>query len=563
MDSLPNLVTNTSIQKCAEMKQNGGYVQGIAYALSKLGAFSNVYDYLDAGHHGWLGWDSNFAPTAQLMLDTVKLTGTSPVAGFITNSANYSALVEPYFTAASTVNGTTVRQSKWVDWNQYVDEQSFALAFRDELVSLGFDSHIGMLIDTSRNGWGGSARPDAASTSTDLNTFVDASRIDRRLHAGNWCNQSGAGRAARGSLVLGSVPAADDERLSAAVNGEEDSRRRHDPGSHDTAAETSPPTLEAHGRRPRDRVSGMSGHRSMVSSILALTLLAGCVSKVKYDRSVQDATGARAAAVRCSADEAAARAEIERLKASLSEAQALAGDKDRTLAQAEVDRHDLETKLDDATAVIQQLRGELERLGKNADALIAEKGSLSKALVDAKARLEELRKAQAAADARLALFHQLAAKLQRMVDAGQLKVALRDGRMVIQLPNDVLFDSGQTALKPDGQRAIAQVADVLKTIPHRRFQVGGHTDDVPIQNARFGSNWELSAARAVQVVRFLVEHGMKGDSISAAGYGEFDPIAPNTDAGGKAKNRRIEIALQPNMDELVGVPEEVTRLSSK
>jgi cellulose 1,4-beta-cellobiosidase len=115
------------------------------------------------------------------------------VTGFITDTANYSALTEPYFTINTTVNGTSVKQSKWVDWNQYVDELTFAQAFRTKLVSVGFNSNIGMLIDTSRNGWGGPNRPTKASTSTDVTTFVNESRIDRRIHAGNWCNQSGAG----------------------------------------------------------------------------------------------------------------------------------------------------------------------------------------------------------------------------------------------------------------------------------------------------------------------------------------------------------------------------------
>jgi cellulose 1,4-beta-cellobiosidase len=199
IDSLPNLLTNTSGQAggtamCDTMKTNGGYVNGIAYALQKLGALSNTYNYMDAAHHGWIGWDSNFNPVADLMKSTVQASGSlSNVAGFITNTANYSALTEPYFNIGSTVNGQSVRQSKWVDWNQYVDELSFAQAFRTRLVSIGFPSNIGMLIDTSRNGWGGSARPTGASTSTDVNTFVNSSRIDRRIHAGNWCNQSGAG----------------------------------------------------------------------------------------------------------------------------------------------------------------------------------------------------------------------------------------------------------------------------------------------------------------------------------------------------------------------------------
>ncbi|WP_199923148.1 glycoside hydrolase family 6 protein, partial [Streptomyces sp. NRRL S-813] len=86
-----------------------------------------------------------------------------------------------------------VRQSKWVDWNQYVDEQSFAQALRSKLVSAGFNSGLGMLVDTSRNGWGGTARPTKSGPLTSVDDYVNGSRIDRRIHAGNWCNQSGAG----------------------------------------------------------------------------------------------------------------------------------------------------------------------------------------------------------------------------------------------------------------------------------------------------------------------------------------------------------------------------------
>ncbi|AGZ43721.1 putative glycosyl hydrolase [Actinoplanes friuliensis DSM 7358] len=194
IDSLPNLVTNTNVATCATMKANGGYVQGVGYALNKLGAIGNVYNYVDAAHHGWIGWDTNFGPTADIMYQAAVASGNvKNVHGFITNTANYSALTEPHFNINTNVNGTSVRQSKWVDWNYYVDELSFAQAFRTKLVSTGFDAGIGMLIDTSRNGWGGSGRPAAASTSTDVNTFVNSSRIDRRIHAGNWCNQDGAG----------------------------------------------------------------------------------------------------------------------------------------------------------------------------------------------------------------------------------------------------------------------------------------------------------------------------------------------------------------------------------
>ncbi|MER5453202.1 glycoside hydrolase family 6 protein [Micromonospora sp. NPDC002389] len=200
IDSLPNLVTNTTdrdggVPLCDTMKANGGYVQGVGYALAKLGAIPNVYNYIDAGHHGWLGWDTNLVPSAQILREASRASGatTAHVHGFIVNTANYSALREPYARVTDTVNGQTVRQAKWIDWNQYNDELSFAQAFRQELVRQGFDSGIGMLIDTSRNGWGGSARPTAAGPTTSVDAYVDGGRVDRRIHKGNWCNQAGAG----------------------------------------------------------------------------------------------------------------------------------------------------------------------------------------------------------------------------------------------------------------------------------------------------------------------------------------------------------------------------------
>jgi len=186
--------------------------------------------------------------------------------------------------------------------------------------------------------------------------------------------------------------------------------------------------------------------------------------------------------------------------------------------------------------------------------MLRDKGSLSTALDDAKARLEELRKAQAAAEARAALFQSFVQKFKKMIDAGQLKITTRNGRLVLQLPNDVLFDSGQTAIKPQGKTAIDQVAVVFKTVSGRSFQVAGDTDNLPIQTTRFPSNWELSTARAVEVVKRLVAQGVDPKALSAAGYGEFDPVASNDTPDGRARNRRIEITLQPNLDELVSAP---------
>ena len=159
-----------------------------------------------------------------------------------------------------------------------------------------------------------------------------------------------------------------------------------------------------------------------------------------------------------------------------------------------------------------------------------------------------------AADARAALFKQLALKFQKMIDAGELKISLRNGRMVLELRNDVLFDSGHTVIKPQGKLALTKIAPVLRTISDRHFQVAGDTDNMPIITSQFPSNWELSTRRAVEVVRFLIGQGMRPELLSAAGYGEFDPVSSNNDPEGRARNRRIEITLQPNIDELVSVP---------
>ncbi|MER5892888.1 glycoside hydrolase family 6 protein [Streptomyces sp. NPDC001876] len=200
IDSLPNLVTNTGSRPtataaCDVMKANGNYQKGVGYALNKLGDVPNVYNYIDAGHHGWIGWDDNFGATADIFKVAATTEGATvnDVHGFITNTANYGATKEDNFSIDDSVNGTSVRQSKWVDWNRYTDEQSYAQAFRQKLVSVGFNSDIGMLIDTSRNGWGGTQRPTGPGASTSVDTYVDGGRYDRRIHLGNWCNQAGAG----------------------------------------------------------------------------------------------------------------------------------------------------------------------------------------------------------------------------------------------------------------------------------------------------------------------------------------------------------------------------------
>jgi chemotaxis protein MotB len=238
------------------------------------------------------------------------------------------------------------------------------------------------------------------------------------------------------------------------------------------------------------------------------------------------------------------------LKGQIAELEKQNAELDQKLKATLAERDALQKSLDNTTALAGELKQRLEKLGQNVDKLTSEKGQLSKTLDDAKLRLEELRKQKLAAEERAATFRSLMQKLRAMIDAGQLKVIIRDGRMLIALESDVLFDSGKTNLKADGQAALAKLAPVLAGITDRKYLVAGHTDDVPIKTSKFPSNWELSTARAVEVVRFLVSNGMKPQQVAAAGYGEFDPVAPNDTPEHRTQNRRIEIVLQPNLSDL-------------
>ena len=193
-DSLPNLSTNMSEAACQAAAPY--YKAGVKYALDKLHAIPNVYTYLDAAHSGWLGWDTNAGPAAQVFADVAKSTtaGFASVDGFVTDTANTTPLVEPFLPDPTlTIGGNPIRSANYYQWNFDFDEIDWTAHLYGLLISAGFPSTTGMLIDTSRNGWGGSTRPTAVSTSTDLNTYVDASRVDKRVHRGAWCNPSGAG----------------------------------------------------------------------------------------------------------------------------------------------------------------------------------------------------------------------------------------------------------------------------------------------------------------------------------------------------------------------------------
>src|SRR5512142_534794 len=208
-DSLPNLVTNLSISACANASSSGIYVQAVQYAVNRMHALSNDYLYIDMGHSGWLGWPNNASGFVSLM-NTVAAGftgGKGAIDGFVDDTANTLPLKEPFMTGAMTVGGQQVMSASFYSYDPDIDEQSYSADMYSRFVGAGWPSSLGILLDTSRNGWGGPQRPTAASTSTDVNTFVNASKVDRRAHRGLWCNPTGAGIGERPQAAPSGWPA--------------------------------------------------------------------------------------------------------------------------------------------------------------------------------------------------------------------------------------------------------------------------------------------------------------------------------------------------------------------
>ena len=197
-----------------------------------------------------------------------------------------------------------------------------------------------------------------------------------------------------------------------------------------------------------------------------------------------------------------------------------------------------------------QLKKEREERDDEIAHLHADANKLANNLQATQREMEALRRVHAQAEQRNELYRTLVARLRDAIGAGTLAVEVRKGKMLVKLGDAILFDPGQAALKPDGQRALRQVAQALKEIPDRDFLVAGHTDNRPIKNSPFASNWDLSTARAVTVVRFLQGEGVDPRRLAAAGYSEFDALADNDTEAGRALNRRIEVVVMPRIDEL-------------
>jgi chemotaxis protein MotB len=228
---------------------------------------------------------------------------------------------------------------------------------------------------------------------------------------------------------------------------------------------------------------------------------------------------------------------------------------DQTQKELDAERQalkDVQNKLDVSQKTLAQQKIMLASMSIDIEKLSGEKGKLDTAKAKLSGQVQKLKQMQAVTELRNAEFRKLVQKLKSMMDAGTLEVKPRNGLLIVQMSSDVVFPPGSTRIKEEAKDALAELAQTLASFEGRRFQVMGHSDNLPIRSPRFPSNWELSTARAVKVVKLLIEHGVDPTMINAAGNAEFDPLTDNDSRESREINRRVEIIFLPKIDELPG-----------
>ncbi|HEY7239072.1 MAG TPA: type VI secretion system protein TssL, long form [Burkholderiales bacterium] len=212
-----------------------------------------------------------------------------------------------------------------------------------------------------------------------------------------------------------------------------------------------------------------------------------------------------------------------------------------------VSKSEFEKLQTDKNQEIDALQKQRDSLDQQTKQLQSQRAALEKQQADLRAEVDSLQRQKSqletAKQQDKSQYDGLVANLNEEVKKGQLQVRQYKDMLTVEVAEQLFFDSGKAALKDTGKEVLKKVGEALKGYDDKIVRVVGHTDNVPIATAQFPSNWELSAARATTVVRFLQANGVPPERLTASGRGEYSPIAPNDDAEGRRKNRRIEITL--------------------
>jgi chemotaxis protein MotB len=243
--------------------------------------------------------------------------------------------------------------------------------------------------------------------------------------------------------------------------------------------------------------------KHLVFPLLAFLLFAGCVSKGTYETKAK---------------------EVETLSAQSDNLQSQVKSLTTEVAALKKDREMTQMEKDALQAKVNELEAKMNDLSQKAE------------------KAEQLEKATKT-------YEDLTKKLEKEIQDGQVQITEMKNRLTMTMVDKIIFPSGSAEISKDGKKVLDKVISILKNVEDKRIQVEGHTDNVRIVSSlkkKYPTNWELSTARATKVVRYLQESGgIEPILLSATGYSEYQPVAPNDTAGGRHKNRRIEIVLLP------------------
>ncbi len=248
-----------------------------------------------------------------------------------------------------------------------------------------------------------------------------------------------------------------------------------------------------------------------VLAVVAVFLISGCVTKENYLKKVDENESLQRQIANQTTRIETQNKEIEKLKADIAELNNI-----------------LKAKSDDLSKKIAEQRSRIAQLEQQNAAL-------------QKSREEKVKEVSKT-------YGDMLEKMKAEVEQGQVTITELKGKLTVNMVESILFDSGKADVKSGGLKVLEKVIDVLKDVKDKSIRIEGHTDNVKIGGVlakKYPTNWELSAARAVNVARYLQQQGIDPALLSACGFGEYKPIAPNDTPEGRAKNRRIEIVLVP------------------
>jgi len=304
-------------------------------------------------------------------------------------------------------------------------------------------------------------------------------------------------------------------------------------------------------------------------SVLILIIFAfvGCVSQKKFDELLTEKVSLEADYADLELKLEAAESKISRMEEQIAELDEDTQIKSKTIEKLQED--------------LSTLQGEHDQLQEYYNNLLSNSGKLNRDLAEQQARLMELQEnlnvQKVQNEALLANLEEREKKVEELervlaekdkavnellssvkkallnFSGNDLTVEIKNGKVYVSLAEQLLFQSGSITVDPKGERALIQLGEVLKSSPDVHILVEGHTDNVPISTKSMKDNWDLSVLRATSIVRILTNAGVKTQQITAAGKGEYSPVTLNSTAEGRQKNRRTEIILSPNLDELLAI----------